>query len=97
LSSLLLSRRLPVFEPTTQLATSFDAAVRANRPGLGSGNRTQSKGLRNAYDAANEGGVDLPQDQEPARRAAPVRTQQAVRYLGIDVDDALEIAEQTEA
>ena len=57
------------------------------------------RGLRHALDAANQGDADLSAHEEPARRATAARPLQAritVRYLGIEVDDALEISEQTE-
>jgi integrase len=46
-----------------------------------------------------QGFVDLSAHQESARRSVVVRPYQAgstVRYLGIEVDDALEMVEQTE-
>lgn len=44
-----------------------------------------------------EGGTDLSPDRQPACSAAPARSLQVrktVRYLGIEVDDAIEIAEK---
>jgi hypothetical protein len=48
---------------------------------------------------ANEGNVDLQEDrQSPSRAVAvgPYEIESTVRYLGIEVDDALAIAEQVE-
>jgi hypothetical protein len=45
------------------------------------------------------GDADLPADQETASCKAPawhIKLESAVRYLGIEVDDAPEFAEQTE-
>jgi len=49
--------------------------------------------------AAHKGHADLPSDQKsPGRAVAAGHTKlgSTVRYLGIEVDDAVEIAEQTE-
>jgi len=43
-----------------------------------------------------EGLIDLPKSQEPSRGATAPRAYRTVRYLGTEVDDALELAEQTE-
>lgn len=51
--------------------------------------------IRNAHAEADEGDFDLPPDQEPARGPTASRTYQAGK-LGIEVNDALEMAEQTE-
>jgi len=54
---------------------------------------------RNALDPAYQANLDLPANEKPEGRAAapwPHELESTVRYLGIEVDDALEIAEQTE-
>ena len=56
--------------------------------------------LRNAFHPPHQAVPDLSTNQEPARRATPLgptKLESTVRYLGIDVEDALELAEQTEA
>ena len=55
--------------------------------------------LRNAFDPADEGDAHLQTDED--LRAVQLllghtKLESTVRYLGIEVDDALEIAEQTE-
>jgi hypothetical protein len=58
-----------------------------------------SFGLRHPYDAADEINVDLSTNQEPTGGATDLghtKLESRVRYLGIEVDDAIEIAEQTE-
>jgi len=54
--------------------------------------------LRDALDATDEGDADLQAHQQRARRATVLghsKLESTVRYLGIEVDDALEISEQT--
>ena len=66
---------------------------------LGCVNWTGPGGLRHALVATHESNVDLPTDQESPGRSTLARhtkLESTVRYLGIEVDDALEIAEQTE-
>jgi integrase len=48
-------------------------------------------GLRHAYDAANEGIADIPAHQ---LLLGHTRLENTVRYLGIEVDDAREMAEK---
>jgi hypothetical protein len=48
---------------------------------------------------ADESGADLSSDREPARDATIARAhgiESTVRYLGIEIDDAIEIAEKVE-
>ncbi len=55
--------------------------------------------MRHTLTAAYEGDADLPPHRESARRPAFARhtkIESTVRYLGIDVDDALAIAEQVD-
>jgi len=59
----------------------------------------KSSRLRHAFDEANEGSPDLQEDGQPASRpTAPGHTklESTVRYLGIEVDDALSTSEQVE-
>jgi hypothetical protein len=61
--------------------------------------RSRSKALWYAFVAKNKGDADLPSNRQPAGRAAltwPHQIESTVRYLGIEVDDALAIAEQVE-
>ena len=68
-------------------------------PAAANGGGTRSDHLRNAFDPPHEGDPDLQ-----AHRQSPCGTlllgntkiESTVRYLGIEVDDALEIAEQVE-
>lgn len=51
------------------------------------------------HPAADESILDISANEEPTRRAALLghtKLESTVRYLGIEVDDALEISEQTE-
>ena len=55
--------------------------------------------VRDAQHAAHQGDADLSANKEFAVRPVAVGTYEVgstVRYLGIEVDDALEISEQTE-
>lgn len=66
---------------------------------MGRGARTRRNRLRDALNQANEGDAHLSTDQEP--RAVQLllghtKLESTVRYLGIELDDALEMAEQTE-
>jgi hypothetical protein len=48
-------------------------------------------------EASNQGDVDLSSNRQPARTAilaGPFEVEITVRYLGVEVDDALEIAEK---
>jgi len=52
-----------------------------------------------AYPAADERSADLPADRESSSRATPpdhTKRERTVRYLGIEVHDALVLAESTE-
>ena len=70
-------RRLPVPESHSRLAAHLHAAVRADAQGLGARCRARLDGLRHALNATNQGGVDLPEDEEPARRSAAAWPHQA--------------------
>jgi len=56
-------------------------------------------GLRNPHHAPHKGDVNLSKNKkicEPCNFLGHTKLESTVRYLGIEVDDALEIAEQTE-
>jgi len=62
-------------------------------------NRLGRRRVRNPHHASYEGIADLPADKEPATVQLLLghsKLESTVRYLGIEVDDALEMAEQTE-
>jgi hypothetical protein len=64
---------------------------------MGGQHRTRSSQVRHALVAANEGGADLSPYGQPARGPAASwnsKIESTVRYLGIEVDDAIEIAEK---
>lgn len=66
---------------------------------LGKINWVRSHSMRYSYNAADKSYADLPANEKSAFGPAPFGAHQAggtVRYLGIEVDDALDIAEQTE-
>lgn len=53
--------------------------------------------VRHAFAATHEGGADLPANGKPQSCAALLghsKIESTVRYLGIKVDDAIEIAER---
>jgi hypothetical protein len=50
--------------------------------------------VRHAFYAANEGDADLQANGEPSCGAGHTKIESRVRYLGVEVDDALEIAEK---
>lgn len=55
--------------------------------------------IQNALNTAYESDTDLPANEKPSRGSIAARTfklESTVRYLGIEVDDALELSEQTE-
>jgi hypothetical protein len=91
---------VPVSEPGVGFTPPFDPAVFPDRRGLGGVDRARPGGLRHPYAAAHQSHADLPADQESPGGSTPPwahqRLESTGRYLGIEVDDALEIAEQTE-
>lgn len=91
--------RLPLSEPAAQLPACLHPAVREGCRALGSRSRPRSVRLWYALQAAHEGDVDLQAYEE--LRAVQLllghsKLESTVWYLGIEVDDALEISEQTE-
>ena len=66
---------------------------------MGALHRIGARRLRNPLDAPHQGDADLPANQN--LRAVQLllgytKLESTVRYLGIEVDDALEMSEQTE-
>jgi hypothetical protein len=56
--------------------------------------------MMSALAAPNQGDADLPPNRQPACRSAAAghtKIESTVRYLGIEIDDALAIAEQVDA
>jgi len=78
----------------------FPSRLRASpRPGLGEPDRAQFSCLWYAHDAPHQGLPDLSSNEKSPSSATAAWAYQARehgQYLGIEVDDALEMAEQTE-
>jgi hypothetical protein len=90
---------VPLSKPCVGVAASFDSTVLPDRRGLGRVDWPRPGGVRHSFATAHQAHVHLSTDQEsPCGSAAAWHTklESTVRYLGIEVDDALEIAEQTE-
>jgi hypothetical protein len=90
---------VPFSQPSVGVAPSFDAAVFADRRVVGRVNRVGPGGLRHSFAEAHQADADLPADQKSPGGSAIARSQQTRKHgqiPGIEVDDALEIAEQTE-
>ena len=88
-----------VSEPRVNVTSPFDSAVFADCWVVGQFDRFGRSGIRHAFDATYESYDDLSANKKsPGRSTSPGHTklESTVRYLGIEVDDALEIAEQTE-
>jgi hypothetical protein len=63
------------------------------------GGRNGQQRLPHAFDAPHQGGADLPQDgnlQAVQLLLGHTKIESTVRYLGIEVDDALTLSEQVE-
>jgi hypothetical protein len=58
--------------------------------------RAGSEAIWDSFIATNKGNLDLSADGQPQGRAASTEIESTVRYLGIEVDDALAIAEQVD-
>ena len=75
-----------------------DAAIRSSRERVDEQHWARPAAVRHALVAAHQGHSDLPQDWQSARRTqillGHTKIESTVRYLGIEVDDALAIAEQ---
>lgn len=66
---------------------------------MGRGDRASTSGIRHAFAAPYQGIHHLQGDRKPASHpdpAWPTKIENTVRYLGVDVEDALELAELTE-
>ena len=77
----------------------LDTAIRPSRAGLGDFDRPRTERLRHPLHAADQGGADIPQDWQP--RAVQLllghtKMDSTVRYLGVELEDALTIAEAVE-
>jgi hypothetical protein len=91
--------RLLVPEQDSRVATPDNAPIRPPRASLDRIDWSQRHGVPNPYNASDKGIADLPAHKEP--EGAPVllgysKLESTVLYLGIEVDDAHEMAEQTE-
>ena len=89
--NVLVSQPLP--PPTTDL----NPAVCASGPGLGGRDWSGSKRLRHTFTSTHEGGPDLRKTDN--LRAVQLlightKVDSTVRYLGVELEDALSIAEQ---
>jgi hypothetical protein len=81
------------------VAPRFDTPICAYRASLGRICWPGLIGLRDAFHAENQGNADLQAHEEPTAVQLLLghsKLESTVRYLGIEVDDALEISEQTE-
>jgi hypothetical protein len=92
-------RSIPISQPHDPLTAYFDPAICADREIVGRSHRIGPPRLRNPLDAPHQGDADLPANQES--RAVQLllghtKLESTVRYLGIEVDDALKLSEQTE-
>ena len=78
------------------LSAVDDATVCAARRQVGQRHRSRPEQVCHIFYAANQGDADLSPHWQPARGAAfgHSKIESTVRYLGIEVDDALEIAEK---
>ena len=66
---------------------------------LGPGNWPGPGSLWYSFDEEDTGGADIPTHQEPESSSlllGRTKLESTARYLGIEVDDALELAEQTD-
>ena len=86
-------RSIPVSKPPDPVTAYFDTAICAHREIVGSSHRIGPRRLRDPLAAAYQGHADLQAYQGSPRGA---KLESTVRYLGIEVDDALEMSEQTE-
>jgi len=76
-----------------------DKAIRTARFRVDCEHRPGSAPVRHPLTTTNEGNLDLPAYRQSARRTALLghrKIESTVRYLGIEVDDALAIAEQVD-
>jgi integrase len=88
--------RFEVTEQTRQ-AVDDDPAICAPPRRLDSRYRPRTVHVRHAFVAPDQGDADLPAHRESSRGPTIIghsKIESTVRYLGIEVDDALAIAEQ---
>jgi hypothetical protein len=105
-----LRRELLVPKPAKCLRSSFLQAIRWHRQSLRNSDapagaqsarrhRSQPGYIRNPYAAAKGGAADQPQQDEELKTVqlllGHTKPESTVRYLGIEVDSAFEMAEQT--
>lgn len=93
-------RRLSIPQSDFRIAAYFNQAVRAHSSPMVRRNRIGPDGIQYTHDASDEANPHLPSHKN--LRAVQLllghtRLESTVRYLGIEVDDALEMAEQTDA
>ena len=92
--------RFSLAQSNLRIAAPFDSAVRTYCPPMVRRNRVRPDGIQHAHDAEDEANTHLPAHKNV--RAVQLllghtRLESAVRYPGIEVDDALEMAEQMDA
>ncbi len=66
---------------------------------MGRLDRPRARRIWQPLAAAHESHANLPQNEKPAGGAAAAgsyKLENTVRYLGVEIDDALELAEQTD-
>jgi hypothetical protein len=95
--SLVLRRRARCELLHDERLYSVVSCARADLDGL---HRSRPAQVRHALAAANQGHLDLQAHEEHPRAIqlllGHTKLESTIRYLGIEVDDALEISEQTE-
>ncbi len=93
------SRPLRLPEPRPRSAPCDGSPICAHRAELDRRRRDGQQRVWHAFDTPHQGGADLPQDRQSA--SGPLllghtKIESTVRYLGIEVDDALTLSEQVE-
>ena len=87
---------LSVSEPNTTFPTSVDPAIRENCRGLGQRNRLGCRRYGTRSPSRSPWCSRRTKNLRAVQLLGHSKLESAVRYLGIEVDDALEMAEQTE-
>ena len=93
------SRRLRLPEPDRSCRSYQHAAVCAARRRMGDRDRTAPGRRRNPFAPPNQGAHHLQANRKSTRRAillGHTKIESRVRYLGVDIEDALALAEGTE-
>lgn len=88
-----------VSEPGAHVAASVDPAIRPDGASLDRVDWTRRCRIRYPLYAAHKSFADLPANEESSGvqlLLGHTKLESTVRYLDIEVDDALEMAEQTE-